>query len=114
MPLSFQPWAETMKWLLSFLALVLLALGPAEAKKRIAITFDDIPRQRGAWMTPDERAVKLIAGLKRAGVRQAAFFVNPGNLESPDGQGGEDRILAYVAAGHVIANHSNTHPHLSG
>ena len=44
-----------MKWFLSFLALVLLALIPAQAKKRIALTFDDIPRQRGAWLTPDER-----------------------------------------------------------
>lgn len=84
----------------------------ADAEKRIALTFDDIPRNRGAFFTPDERTEKLIAALKEAGVEQAAFFVNPGHLDNPDGAGGEDRIAAYVAAGHVIANHSNSHPHL--
>jgi peptidoglycan-N-acetylglucosamine deacetylase len=83
------------------------------AQKRIALTFDDIPRDRGAFLTPDERTTKLIAALKQAKVKQAAFFLNPGNLAKPDGQGGEARINAYVAAGHVIANHSYTHPHLN-
>ncbi|MCW3836371.1 polysaccharide deacetylase family protein [Sphingomonas canadensis] len=94
-------------------ALLLAGLAPAAAQKRIALTFDDVPRGRGAFLTPDERTVKLIAGLRRAGVPQAAFFVNPANLGNPDGKGGEERILAYVAAGHVIANHSWSHPHLS-
>lgn len=41
------------------------------------------------------------------------FFVNPGRLDTPDGAGGEQRIAAYAAAGHAIANHSFSHPHLS-
>lgn len=81
--------------------------------RHIALTFDDVPRTRGPLFMPDERAVRIIAGLKRAGVEQAAFFLNPGHLDTPDGAGGRERIAAYVAAGHVIANHSNTHPHLS-
>lgn len=60
-------------------------------------------------MTPDERSEALIAALRRAEVRQAAFFVTTGNLERPDGAGGEARIAAYVRAGHVIANHSHGH-----
>jgi peptidoglycan-N-acetylglucosamine deacetylase len=97
------------------LLFVLLTLGSAPLaaqQKRVAITFDDIPRARGAFLEPDDRTQKLIAALKRAKVKQAAFFLNPGRLATPDGQGGEARINAYVAAGHVIANHSNTHPHL--
>jgi peptidoglycan-N-acetylglucosamine deacetylase len=90
----------------------ILLVGSAHAQKRIALTFDDIPRQRGAFFTPDERATKLIAALKLAKVRQAAFFINPGRLATPDGQGGEARIAAYAAAGHVIANHSFSHPQL--
>jgi peptidoglycan-N-acetylglucosamine deacetylase len=101
-----------MRFLLG-LVFALLAVTPAHAQKRIALTFDDVPRNAGAFFTPDQRTIKLIAALKRAGVRQAAFFVNPGNLAKPDGQGGEDRIMAYVAAGHVIANHSFSHPSLS-
>ncbi|NJR43789.1 MAG: polysaccharide deacetylase family protein [Akkermansiaceae bacterium] len=52
---------------------------------------------------------RLIRELRRAGVGQAALFVNPGNLAQPDGAGGEGRIAAYVRAGHVIANHSFSH-----
>lgn len=84
-----------------------------EPERRIALTFDDVPRQRGAFLTPDERTEKLVAALKAAGVKQAAFFVNPGRLSKPDGVGGEARIATYAAAGHVIANHSFSHNHLS-
>jgi peptidoglycan-N-acetylglucosamine deacetylase len=95
------------------LILALVATAPAFAQKRIALTFDDIPRTRGAFFDVDERTKKLIAALKEAKVKQAAFFLNPGNLATPDGAGGEARIAAYVAAGHVIANHTNTHIGLS-
>lgn len=98
--------------------LLVLATGPAAAQeaKRIAISFDDVPRHQGGFMTPDERAIALIAGLHEAGVEQAAFFVTTGNLEHDYGQGGETRIRAYVAAGHVIGNHSHSHSwlHRSG
>ncbi len=97
----------------AFLAALLLAASPAVAEKRIALTFDDVPRTRGAFFTPEERTTRLIASLRRAGVRQAALFVTPGNLTHPDGVGGETRIDAYVRAGHVIANHSFSHRPLS-
>ena len=98
--------------------LACLAALPAIAQehaetKRIAITFDDIPRHPGGFMDPDERAIRIIAGLADAGVEQAGFFVTPGNLERPGGEGGEARIRAYVAAGHVIANHSWLHSSLN-
>src|SRR5262245_24485297 len=99
--------------LLAFLAVFALAATPAQAEKRIAFSFDDVPRSPGAFMTVEERTTLLIAALRRAGVRQAAFFVNPGNLQQPWGPGGEARIDRYVRAGHVIANHSFSHPSLS-
>lgn len=83
------------------------------SSKRIALTFDDVPRAKGAFFTPDERTLRLIAGLRRARVEQAAFFVTPGNLAKPDGVGAEQRIALYVADGHVIANHSYSHRHLT-
>ena len=98
-----------MRLILLFAALLFAAASPAAAQKRIALSFDDVPRAPGAWLTPDQRTVMLIAALERAGVDQAAFFVTTGNLEHPHGTGGEDRIQAYVAAGHVIANHSHSH-----
>jgi peptidoglycan-N-acetylglucosamine deacetylase len=84
--------------------------GPA---KRIAFTFDDVPRAPGPFLTPDARTARLIASLAEGGVEQAAFFVTTGNLDAPYGAGGEARIAAYVEAGHVIANHSHSHRPLS-
>lgn len=101
------------RFLILLLATVFAFTAPAAAAKRIALSFDDVPRTPGAFMTPQERTTRLIAALRRARVRQAAFFVNPQRLEQPYGQGGEARIAAYVAAGHVIANHSFSHPSLS-
>lgn len=100
--------------LLALLAVLAASVQPALASnghpKRIALSFDDVPRAPGPWLGEDERTVRLIAALRRAGVKQAAFFLNPGHIaERP---GAIDRIDAYVAAGHVIANHSNTHPKL--
>lgn len=96
------------------LVLALLAAIPAAAQdKIIAFSFDDVPRHAGAFFTPDERAIRLIAGLAEGGVAQAGFFVTPGNLDTPDGAGGAERIRAYVAAGHVIANHSFSHRSLN-
>lgn len=98
---------------LAFMLCLLFASEHALADKKIALSFDDIPRQRGAFFTPNERTEKLIAALREAKVSQAAFFVNPGRLETKDGEGGNERIAAYVAAGHVIANHSFSHKHLN-
>jgi len=98
-----------------FLPLLILLLlpVPVAAQKLIALSFDDVPRGRGAFFTPDERSARIIAELKKADAPQAVFFVNPCHIGSGDGVGGEARIAAYVAAGHVIANHSCTHPHLN-
>jgi peptidoglycan/xylan/chitin deacetylase (PgdA/CDA1 family) len=88
---------------------------PPEQKKLIALSFDDVPRRRGAFLTPQQRGEKLLAILRDKHVEQAAFFLNPAQMtEFGDTLGAHDRIKAYVAAGHVIANHTNTHPHLSG
>lgn len=97
---------------LAFAALALAAASPPP-ERRVALTFDDVPRQAGAFLTPEERARRLLEALRQAGVEQAAFFVNPGRLAKPDGANGEAHIAAYVAAGHVIANHSHSHRHLS-
>ena len=99
--------------LLLTLLLLLAGATPAFAQKRIAFSFDDVPRHAGASFTPDARTEALIEALKRGRVRQAGFFVTTGNLEKPFGAGGEARIAAYAAAGHVIANHSADHLGLS-
>jgi peptidoglycan/xylan/chitin deacetylase (PgdA/CDA1 family) len=88
-------------------------VAPRAEQKRIALTFDDVPRGPGSFLTQEERTTRLVAALKAARVKQAAFFVNPGFLEIPERAGGEKRIAHYVRAGHVLANHSYSHPALT-
>ena len=96
--------------LLGFALFALIVSVPAQAEptKRIALTYDDGPRI-DTHMTGDARGQMLIDGLAQAGVEQAAFFVVTERLDSPARLA---RIQAYAAAGHVIANHSHTHPWL--
>lgn len=96
------------------LAAVLLALAPAAAQKRIALSFDDVPRNPGGFMAPDARAKALVRALAKARVEQAVFFVTVGNLDKPETGDGAANIARYVKAGHVIANHSFAHQRLSG
>lgn len=81
--------------------------------RRIALTFDDVPRDPGAFFTTAERSERLIASLRAEGVEQAAFFAVPGFIAEPGKGNGPAHIAAYAAAGHVIGNHSWDHPRLS-
>src|SRR5262245_7399412 len=92
------------------IGLVLAALiwaGQAQARE-LALSFDDAPRQGSALMGGPPRAAAIIEGLRQAGVEQAVFFANSDRMDAE----GRRRLRAYAAAGHVIANHSATHPHL--
>ncbi|NRD90872.1 polysaccharide deacetylase [Sphingopyxis sp. BSNA05] len=79
--------------------------------KRIAFSFDDAPRGKGAFLEPDERPKLLIEALKTAGIDQAAFFINSGRITANDNDAAD--IEAYAAAGHVLANHTARHSKLS-
>lgn len=117
------PWAFVLLFdLAALLALALalaLATGNANAQpkshskgdKRIALTFDDPPRGAGAFLETDARGQMLRAALKRAGVKQAAFFANPGRTSAASVN--EKELLAYAKAGHVLANHTANHVALS-
>jgi peptidoglycan-N-acetylglucosamine deacetylase len=88
---------------------VVVALWAAPAMAReIAITFDDAPTNDSATFTGEERTKRLIAALKAAGIEQAAFFCIPRGKPAAD----LTRLSAYAAAGHIIANHSDTHRNL--
>lgn len=79
----------------------------APVGKRIALSFDDVPRGPGAFYTPSERTARLIAALRASGVEQAAFFANPGRIGASND--GAARLAAYAAAGHVVGDHSFAH-----
>jgi peptidoglycan/xylan/chitin deacetylase (PgdA/CDA1 family) len=104
------------RFLLAALLLIAPALAEAAPKpepKRIALSFDDVPRQPGAFFTAEQRTLGILSGLAAAGVRGAVFFVTTGNLDKPENKGGEERIMMYSAGSHVIANHSHGHRRLS-
>lgn len=77
-------------------------------QKRVALTFDDAPTRDTEVLTGYQRTQKILSTLKIAGVSQAAFFTIAGRINDHSHQ----RLLAYAEAGHIIANHSHTHPNL--
>jgi peptidoglycan-N-acetylglucosamine deacetylase len=120
--LSKVPWPVVIAFdLFAFFALIFATILVADAvprakpqsavqtlnTKHIAFSFDDVPRGPGAFLTPEERPQMLIKALTSAGIKQAAFFVNPGRISGSDTH--KASIAAYAAAGHVIANHTENH-----
>lgn len=88
-------------------AVLLFGCTVAEARE-IALTFDDAPIPDSPIMTGDARTPMLIEALKKARVEEAAFFAVPRSRTPAE----LARLAAYARAGHVIANHSNTHRNL--
>jgi peptidoglycan-N-acetylglucosamine deacetylase len=106
---------QSSAWIcLLLIGCIVAAVAPdaAMATKRIALTIDDVPSAAGPFLTTADRRVQLIAALKTAHVRQAAIFANPGRLAHDDPLSA-NAVTAYAGAGHVLANHTFTHPGLS-
>jgi peptidoglycan/xylan/chitin deacetylase (PgdA/CDA1 family) len=83
----------------------MMVFGHTSAKE-IAITFDDSPRFAKGYFDGPTRAIKLIETLRKHDVEQVAFFSVSQNLDDE----GKNRLNAYNNAGHIIANHTHTHP----
>lgn len=75
-------------------------------RKRIALTYDDAPRGDGRMFSGTARTQAMIQQWEQAETGPVAVFVTTRGLDT---QSGRDRIHAYAAAGHRIANHSHTH-----
>lgn len=87
---------------------ILVASQVSLAGSRIALTFDDAPRPDGQYFSGDKRTQVLLDKLKKAGVFQTVFFCNTIRFDKK----GTERIQAYANAGHLIANHTHSHPDL--
>lgn len=77
--------------------------------KEIAITFDDSPRHASGYFDGPTRSAKLISELKKHKVKQVAFFSVSQRLNAE----GLERLKRYSAAGHIIANHTHSHPDIN-
>jgi len=91
-----------------FLTCLILLTSSFISAQEIALTFDDAPRGDGGLYTGLKRSEILLKKLKQYNVPQVAFFANSGKLDAV----GELRLKMYGQAGHIIANHSHTHPHI--
>ncbi len=91
-----------------FLTFLILLTSSFISAQEIALTFDDAPRGDGGLYTGLKRSEILLKKLKQYNVPQVAFFANSGKLDAV----GELRLKMYGQAGHIIANHSHTHPHI--
>ena len=83
-----------------------MLLASGASAQEIAITFDDAPTADGPLFSGEERTKRIIEQLRRHDVEQVAFFVITGNIDARKKQ----RLIAYTRAGHLLANHSHTHP----
>lgn len=88
------------------LLLLLLCISPLSHAKEIAITFDDSPRKADGYFDGKKRAQKLIEALKKHNIERVAFFSNSHGLDAE----GIQRLQSYSQAGHIIANHTHSHP----
>lgn len=94
---------------------LLASFGTAAAQEpaprgRIALSFDDAPRGPGPLYSGAERAQVSLASLRAVDAPPVVFFVKTDGLQTEEGRA---RIRAYADAGHLIANHTNSHPWLS-
>jgi peptidoglycan/xylan/chitin deacetylase (PgdA/CDA1 family) len=94
------------------IAITILAAVAPISQKKVAITIDDLPFQSGnVYQTPEKESQafrKVLAALKKHDV-QAFGFVNGGRIKAYHWE----LLDEFVAAGHVIGNHTSTHPDLN-
>jgi peptidoglycan/xylan/chitin deacetylase (PgdA/CDA1 family) len=94
----------------SFVILLLVVFSTKTVvAQEIALTFDDAPRGDTAKFDGATRAKKILAALNKAEVREAAFLANSERIDEE----GKSRLFKYAAAGHLIGNHTHSHPDIN-
>ncbi|MCO1334142.1 polysaccharide deacetylase family protein [Microbulbifer sp. OS29] len=90
----------------TFLLITCLVIAPVVNAKQLAITFDDAPRAANGYFDGSTRANTLIENLSKNKVGRVAFFSNTQSLDKQ----GLSRMRLYDEAGHLIGNHTHSHP----
>jgi peptidoglycan/xylan/chitin deacetylase (PgdA/CDA1 family) len=98
---------------LSTIALaMLIALGAHTASAQsVAFTFDDAPNMQALpRLTAAQRNAAMLAALAKHKVKAALFVTAGYGADQPPGNA---LVRAWGEAGHVIGNHTMTHPDLN-
>lgn len=77
-------------------------------RPELAITIDDFNWNKSIHLTPQQRNQSLLNVLKKHKL-QAAIFVKANNVEGDEGKA---LLRDWDRAGHIIANHTYSHPYL--
>jgi len=83
-----------------------LAARGTTSNPQLAVTMDDFNMHEDVHLTGAERSERILAALRRHGVQAMALVVGR-NAETPVGRTILDR---WATAGHVIGNHTFSHP----
>ncbi|MBK7960638.1 MAG: polysaccharide deacetylase family protein [Bdellovibrionales bacterium] len=94
---------------LVFISVMAAFLCSAYAKE-IALTFDDAPVSSTVYFETHKRTSKLIRKLKALSVPPVIIFANP--CKRDDSNSIIVQLRAYTIAGHIIGNHTCSHPRL--
>lgn len=83
------------------------ALASSAKRPRVAVTIDDFHLSDAPLLTAEARNEAMLGALARHRLR-AALFVTARNVENADGM---RRLRRWDARGHLIGNHTYSHPH---
>lgn len=93
------------------LAAACLVLAPQLYAQSVALTFDDGPTlDETPRLSPQARNAAMLAALARHKVKAALFVTAANGAVKPEGLA---LARAWGQAGHVVANHTMTHPDLN-
>lgn len=95
-----------LKLLFTFFFVGLTSRGTAA--KEIALTFDDAPSSSTLHFESRARATELIKKLKALKIERAMIFANP--CKGQDSTSAIGHLKRYRDAGHLIGNHTCSHP----
>lgn len=92
-----------------FFILIFCSIASTAYSKELALTFDDAPRKATGYFDGQTRAKKIIQQLKKYKVEQVVFYAVTKDLDEE----GISRLKKYSEAGHILANHTHSHPDFS-
>lgn len=89
-------------------AIVILMFSSTLQAKEIALTFDDAPMSSSLHFSSEDRTEALIKKLREAKAPAAMIFANP--CKRDDHKSLLAQLRKYRDAGHLIGNHTCSHP----